>query len=233
MMITPQDSNWPRLTLKALKKQPKQLYYEGDISLITNNNIAIIGAKHASIMGKRSAFNCAKFFSERGYTIVAGLCEGIDTAAHLGSFNQRGKTIAVLATSLEKIHSNREQVQLAHRIVEEGGLLITEYNTPEVRGYRFFERDRLQAAFSQVLIPVQAHLKHNPQTDKNSGTWHTVSFGIEMDRWIYPMLPITQDEKTHPDLYEGIREMEQEGFHMLRNKQDYGWILEKFEGTCE
>ena len=74
-----------------------QIYF-GGIS------IAIVGSRECTDYGFRQAYEFAKELSKKGVCVISGLAEGIDTASHLGAMHQKGTTIAVLGSGLNKIY---------------------------------------------------------------------------------------------------------------------------------
>ncbi|ASA95373.1 hypothetical protein CA592_00050 [Anoxybacillus flavithermus] len=96
---------------------------KGNIDLLRiSNHIAIVGTRHPTEIGKKFARRIAEIFVDNGYGIVSGLAVGIDTEAHIGALDAKGKTIAVLAGGLHSIFP-KENTNLAHRIIENGGYL--------------------------------------------------------------------------------------------------------------
>lgn len=109
-----------------------------------------------------------------GFNIVSGLALGCDTVGHLGALDMNGTTTAVLAHGLDHVYP-KENKYLADKILDNGGLLITEYPINQRPQPRFFiERDRIQAGLSLGTIVIE--------TDLKSGTMKTVGFTIEYGR---------------------------------------------------
>jgi len=97
--------------------------------------------------------------------VVSGLARGIDSAAHTGAIEAKSSTWAVLAHGLAVVPSS--SIELAHRIVEEGGALISEYRPGEPpQRYQFIERDRIQAGLADAVLVVE--------TGTQGGSMHTV-----------------------------------------------------------
>ena len=195
--ITRSSEVYPRL-FRGIANEPTKLYTRGDTSLLNTPCVAIIGTREPTPAGIHTTRQITKWCVSQGYTIVAGLCPGIDTVAHETALNELGHTIAVLASTLRgdihKVHKGNGM--LSSDIVNNGGLLITEYDEPAYAPRRYFERDRLQSALSLVVIPVQA--------GESSGTLHTCSHAINQERSIWLPAPTQSDFETNREKYEGL-----------------------------
>lgn len=152
------------------------LYYKGDINLINNISIAVIGSRNVNEMDEKLAQYISNEISRKGVTVVSGLAVGIDTSAHFGSYKNVGKTIAVLPSGLNVITPSSNNV-LANSILENGGLLVSEYSfNTKATQYTFVKRDRIQAALSDVVLVIKA--------DENSGTMHAVNVAQNSNRFV-------------------------------------------------
>ena len=151
-----EDKEYPPL-LKKIANPPKILYIKGELSK-KEKCFAIVGTRRASSYGKEIAFSIAKDLSEAGLTIVSGMARGIDTFAHKGALEGGGKTIAVLGTGIdEKSIYPKENLNLARKILENKGCLVSEY-PPESPGWKqnFPERNRIIAGLSWGVLVVEA-----------------------------------------------------------------------------
>lgn len=169
-------------SLKSIPDPPTLLFCKGDISLINSQNaVAIVGSRKPTDYGMKAACRLSQIFTEKGFIIVSGLATGIDTAAHTSCLDSGGKTIAVMPCGLDKVYpaSNKE---LAHRILDSGGLLISEYAPASAMQKSYFiERDRLQSGLSQGVIVVE--------TKSDGGTMHTARFALQQGRRLGVMAP--------------------------------------------
>ena len=172
------DEEFPCINPRAKESEkPYLLFYRGDKALLQNlnNNIAVIGLidptdnieeRERKIVGKLISNNLV---------IVSGLAKGCDEIAHRVCVENKAKTIAVLPTSLAKIAPASNRL-LAEEIVENGGVLITEYykeatSRNEAVG-RYIERDRLQALFSKAVIMIASY----KQGEGDSGSRHAMKY---------------------------------------------------------
>lgn len=175
-LITIKDKEYPA-KLKNIYDPPIVLYIKGDINILDNRSIAIIGCRDASEYG----INSAKYFSynlaKKGVNIVSGLAKGIDSYAHIGAINAKGNTIAIIGNGLDSVYP-KENIEIARKILETGGSIITEYplgTKPEKMN--FPARNRIISGISNSVIVVEAKAK--------SGTLITVDFALEQGRDVY------------------------------------------------
>jgi len=154
-------------------EQPVALFYRGDLSLLSkqNINIAVVGLLTPDEDTEVVEKELVSKLVEHGATIVSGLARGCDTVAHKQALCSGGKTVAILPSPLNEILPSANK-DLAEEIVRKGGLLITEYyekskSSMELSG-RYQERDRLQALFSDCVILVASYDKNDSGLDSGS-----------------------------------------------------------------
>ena len=162
---------------KKIKNPPEKIYAIGNLKLLNTYSISIIGSRACSIEGINIAKQFAKDLSEQGLTITSGMALGIYSAAHIGTLEKNGKTIAVLGSGLNNIFP-KENIKLFHDIVNNGGLVISEYPlSAKADSKKFLERNRLVSALSiGVLIVEAAH---------RSGTSVTCKLAFEQGKKVF------------------------------------------------
>ena len=179
--ITILDKEYPQQLLD-LEYPPFVLFYKGDITLLNNELIAVVGSRNYSEYGKRCTIDIVEKLS-RGYVIVSGLAKGIDSIAHIHA----EKTIAVLGNGLNYYYpfENRSLYQK----LQENQLVISEYPlNVKPRKYHFPFRNRIIAALCKSIIVTEASYK--------SGTMTTVNEGLTLNRDIYA-IPYSYDESMN------------------------------------
>lgn len=146
--------------------RPIFLFYKGNINLLSKNNmnIAVIGLLNPDDKIEITEKIVVKEIAKNGCTIVSGLAVGCDSIAHRTALEQGAKTIAILPSPLNNILPVKNK-ELAYAIVEQGGLLITEYydnfkNSMELSS-RYKERDRLQALFCDAIVLAASYAKNS------------------------------------------------------------------------
>ena len=209
-------SFYPNL-LKKIPDPPLVLFVKGALdALLENTNVAIIGTRDPTPTGERVAGKIAKWLGERNWCIVSGLAKGIDAAAHRGAIEAKTKTIAVMATPLDRVYP-AENRELADEILRTGGCWVSELALGKKphRG-SFVQRDRIQSGLSVAVIPVQ--------TDVEGGTMHTVRYAEEQKRLLLCPRPIDQESSLKQ--YAGIRRLIESHRATPFASEQYGEILE-------
>ena len=162
--------------VSSMSKPPKAIFYRGDISILNDQVIAVIGQREASERSIAIAYQIGKILAEHGYTILNGLAIGCDKYAAMGALSQNGKVVGVMPCGLDRTYPASCK-QIAEEIVEKGGCLISQYQEgirPEK--YRFIERDQLQAVLSSKIIVIS--------TKTTGGTMHTISYAVKAGKHI-------------------------------------------------
>lgn len=148
---------------------PIVLYYRGNLEALNRPGIAVIGTREPTRNGIKAGLYFSKELAKRNFNIVSGLALGCDTTGHQGALEAGGFTTAFLATGLDwdSIYP-KENKELAKSIVENNGLLLSEYYIGQQTGrYSFVARDRLQAGLSYATLVIQ--------TGEKGGTLHAVN----------------------------------------------------------
>ena len=172
------DFNSPKYPelLRAITNAPLVLSYRGEVGILNNKCVAVIGTRNPSYMGLKSAYNLGGYLAEIGAIVVSGLARGIDSSAHLGCLAMKGKTIAVLGNGLDTVYPS-ENKTLANRILDDGGLIITESFVKEkASAGSLLLRNQLLVGLSTHVIVVETGVK--------GGTIYTANLGIKAGRKI-------------------------------------------------
>jgi len=169
------DKNFPqhRGIVKESEK-PIFLFYKGDIDLLSieNKNISVIGLLNPEGDIEERERKIVAQFVRNGATIVSGLAFGCDSISHQQALDSNGKTVAILPSPLNNILPARNK-GLAFQIVEEGGLLVTEYGndfkSQMELSSRYKERDRLQALFCDTIVLAASYAQNSAERWKMFG----------------------------------------------------------------
>ena len=167
------DNAYPEC-LRAIHDPPPILIYKGNLAHLSRHAIGIVGARNASLNGRKFAKKLAHDLSAQGYAITSGLARGIDAAAHEGSLDHA--TIACVAGGIDTIYPP-ENKTLFEAVIQQG-LLISE--TPfgiAPQAHYFPRRNRLICGISRGLVVVEAALK--------SGSLITSRLALEQGREVF------------------------------------------------
>lgn len=210
--ITIENNIYPQ-KLKEITNPPKQLYLEGNVQLLNENSIAIIGSRNCSQNGKQLTRKFAYELSKQGLIIISGMAKGIDTIAHEETINAKGKTIAVLGSGFNNIFP-KENSKLYKKILENEGLIISEY-APEVQvqSKQFLERNRIVSGLSIGVLVIEAGYR--------SGTSVTARIAKKQNRKIF-VLPHEINDKYGV----GTNKLIQKGAMLVTSTKD---IIENFK----
>lgn len=155
-------------------ERPIFLFYKGNIDLLSidNKNISVIGLLNPEGDIEERERKIVAQFVKNGATIVSGLAFGCDSISHRQALDSNGTTIAILPSPLNNILPAKNK-SLAFKIVEEGGLLVTEYGndfkSQMELSSRYKERDRLQALFCDTIVLAASYTQNSAERWKIAG----------------------------------------------------------------
>jgi len=164
--------DYPPLLTQAADRPPL-LFRVGDPIGTDDKLIGIVGTRHATEAGRRFAHRLAADLARAGITVVSGMAEGIDSAAHRGALEGGGKTIAVWGTPLDRVYpiTNRG---LAEQIRNQGAIYSEYLPGTESNPSNFPERNRIISGLSEGVIVVEA--------GKKSGALITAQTALDQGR---------------------------------------------------
>lgn len=167
------EEHYP-LPLSSCEDAPPVLSYIGNKKLLRRPGIGIVGARNASLSGRKFTENLARALGDAGQVIVSGLARGIDTAAHEGSLETG--TIAVVAGGIDIIYPP-ENKNLYDRIKERGLVVAESPLGMEPLARHFPRRNRIVSGLSAGVVVIEATLK--------SGSLITARMAAEQGRDVY------------------------------------------------
>jgi len=171
-VLTALDEDFPAL-LKTIYDPPLALYVKGSLAS-GRAPVGIVGTRHPTDYGARSAARLSRELVKAGLAVVSGLAHGIDTIAHEAALKSGGVTWAVLGTGLNTIYPG-ENKKLAEKIVEGGGALVSEF--PMAAGplaVHFPRRNRIISGLSHATVVIEGDFK--------SGSLITAKAALEQGR---------------------------------------------------
>lgn len=208
-IVTLADRAYPQALLE-ISDPPPFLYAKGNIALLNQVSIAVVGSRNASVQGEKNASAFAQALCESGLCIVSGLALGIDGAAHRGALNAvgpyHGATIAVVGTGLDIVYPAKHRT-LAHEIVQKG-LVISEFplGTPS-KPQNFPKRNRIISGLSIGCLVVEANLQ--------SGSQITARMAAEQGREVFAI-----PGSIHSPMAKGCHQLIKQGAKLVDSISD-------------
>lgn len=185
-LVTPAGPEYPAHLLKS-RVVPPVLWVEGTLAPPATPSVAVVGSRHASRRRTELTAEWCELWARSGVSIVSGLAEGIDGAAHAGALAGCGHTVAVLGTEPDRVYPSRHAA-LRDRIVASGGAVVTQFapGTSTHRGH-FPARNVTMAGLADIVVIFQA--------GEDSGSLHTAEAAWLSNRtvWVAPSDPGERD----------------------------------------
>lgn len=170
------DKDYPK-KLKNIYDPPVVLYIKGNKNIFNKKSVAMVGCRMCSKYGEEQAKYFSYNLAKNDIVVVSGLARGIDKYSHIGCLAGKGKTIAVLGCGLNIMYP-LENLEVARKIIETGGVIVSEYPIGEKPNRENFpQRNRIISGLSDYIIVVESKAK--------SGSMITVNFAIEQGKEIY------------------------------------------------
>ena len=215
-VVTLADAAYPQLLLE-IGDPPPLLYCRGRTELLNRPALAMVGSRNATAQGAGNAEQFARSFSASGLTIVSGLAQGIDAAAHRGGLAAEGSTIAVLGTGVDHAYP-RTNATLADEIAARG-LLVSEFPLgTQAFAHNFPRRNRLISGLAQGCLVVEAALA--------SGSLITARSAAEQGREVFAV-----PGSIHSPLSKGCHALIKSGAKLVESAEDVLSELASFRRT--
>lgn len=176
IQLIDQTSIFYPIQLKEISSAPFILFYRGNLEILKNKQLAVVGSRRTTFYGKQVLEKILPSLIHAGLTITSGLAQGIDSLAHQIAIQENSPTIAILGQGLaRKILQKHPNATLAQKILKKNGLIISEYS-PFQEGNRatFPARNRIIAGLSLGTLVVEAGEK--------SGSLITANYALENNR---------------------------------------------------
>ncbi|WP_150305629.1 DNA-processing protein DprA [Pseudomonas saliphila] len=201
-----ESPDYPPL-LREIADPPPVLFVRGNISLLIDPQLAMVGTRHPGPHGAATARAFARSFTESGLVVTSGMALGIDGACHQGALDVAGQTIAVWGTGLENCYPKRHR-RLAEDILANGGALVSEL-APAMGPHasQFPKRNRIISGLSLGTLVVEASL--------NSGSLITARLALEQNREVFAM-----PGSIHNAQARGCHRLLREGATLVETVQD-------------
>lgn len=210
-VITLGDATYPQALLDV-PDPPPLLYAKGRVELLNAAAFAIVGSRNATQQGIAHAEAFGRALSDAGLTIVSGLAQGIDAAAHRGGLAGASSSIAVVGTGLDIVYPAKNR-DLAHELAR-NGCIVSEFaiGTAPVAA-NFPRRNRIISGLSRGCLVVEAALQ--------SGSLITARLANEQGKDVFAM-----PGSIHSPLTKGCHNLIRQGAKLAETAQD---ILEELK----
>ena len=204
-IVTLGDADYPP-TLLETADPPTLLYVRGNVSLLGQRGLAIVGSRNATPQGRQTAESFARTLAGKGYCIISGLALGIDAAAHRGALAAKGPTLAVIGTGADRLYP-AGNLELAQAIVEQGAV-ISEFplGTPPLAA-NFPRRNRIISGLARGVLVVEAA----PQ----SGSLITARLAAEQGREVFAI-----PGSIHSPVARGCHQLIKQGAKLVETAED-------------
>lgn len=171
------DGSYPFL-LREIHDPPITLYVKGNWrECFEAPCVAVVGSRRCSTYGENASQMLSRDLANQGVCIVSGLARGIDTAAHRGAMQAKGKTIAVLGTGIDQSYP-KENAKLIDEILDSGGAIVSQFplGTPPLKE-NFPYRNRVISGLSLGVLVIEA--------SERSGSLITSRLALEQNREVF------------------------------------------------
>lgn len=201
--------------LKHIEDAPPILYIKGKLETLNHPlGISVVGARNASINGRKTASRIAYDLTNNDVLIISGMARGIDSAAHKGAMyakNQQGETLAVLGTGVDIIYPS-ENKGLYQQITEQGAVISEFPLGTEAQTSNFPRRNRIVSALSLGTLVVEA--------TTHSGSLITARLALEQGKDIFAIPGSPQDARAL-----GPNKLIKDGATLVENADDILEVL--------
>jgi DNA processing protein len=157
-LLTWGSPGYPPL-LADIADAPLVLYVAGEVTPLSLPQLAIVGSRNPTALGRDTAMQFARQLSRAGLVVTSGLALGIDAAAHRGALSVGAPTVAVVGRGLDAVYP-AENAGLARAIIESGGALVSDLpiGTPPLK-HHFPRRNRILSGLATGTLVVEAALR--------------------------------------------------------------------------
>lgn len=203
------DPEYPE-NLRAAEDAPPIIYVRGQINCLRQPlSLSIVGARNASLNGRKLASQISCELTSQGIMIVSGMARGIDTAAHKGAMfalNRSGNTVAVLGTGIDIAYPAENQ-KLCEQIAGQGAVISEFPLGTEPSAGNFPCRNRIVSALTDGTLVVEASL--------HSGSLITARLALEQGRDVFAVPGFPTDERSA-----GPNKLIKDGAFLVENAED-------------
>jgi DNA processing protein len=211
-VVTREDAEYPK-HLREIYDPPLALYVRGSLGEGDPHAVAIVGSRRTTLYGQEMARKLAYQLARVGVTVVSGAARGIDTCAHRGALQAKGRTVAVLGCGVDVAYPP-ENKELLGQIAAKGGAVVSEFPMGTKPDRQTFPmRNRVISGWSLGVLVVEANAR--------SGALITAGFAAEQGRQVFAV-----PGRADSALSKGSNHLIKDGAKLTEDVED---ILSEFE----
>ncbi|SFP17238.1 DNA-processing protein DprA [Salibacterium halotolerans] len=208
------DSYYPKL-LDLTEEAPRFLFMRGNINLINQHCISVVGTRNPTLDGEKKANSLASFLGKREMVVTSGLAKGIDTAAHKGALQNNFETIGVLGTPLNRYYPKENEY--LQRDIGTHNLLISQFSpSSTIHRWNFPMRNGVMSGLSLATVIIEA--------GETSGSLIQANYAIKQGRVVF----IPQSALDNSDLNWPKKYIEKDGVYTFSKISELINTLEDF-----
>src|SRR5579863_1348401 len=174
-LVSRADPEYPQ-TLLQIYDPPTLLYVRGDVHVLNQPSISIVGTRRPTLYGTQMAERLGREIAARGVVVVSGMARGIDAIAHQGAMTVNGRAIGVLGTGVNVCYP-KENKKLYEKVLERGAIMsefpLGTHPAPE----NFPIRNRIVAGMPLGVVVVEGA--------QYSGSLITARLAMEFGREVF------------------------------------------------
>ena len=201
-LVTLLDPEYPAHLL-TIHQRPPFLFYRGHLDSDDARSVAVVGTRKPSAEGLRRATDIAAGLARQGTTVVSGLAEGVDRAAHTAALSEGGRTVAVIGTGILRYYppANRE---LQERIGSEHLVISQFWPDTAPTKHTFPMRNAVMSGYAAATVVVEAAYR--------SGARMQARLALEHGRPVFLLRSLMD--------HDWARDYAQRGAHVVRDAED-------------
>lgn len=213
-LVALNSEHYPEL-LKQISNPPPLLYVRGNVSLLNQPQLGMVGSRNTSRQGCENAFRFSREFALAGFTITSGLALGIDAECHRGALAAEGKTLAVLGTGVDRVYPRANHSLFDEMVSTNRSAVMSEFPLgTRPQPPLFPQRNRIISGMSLGVLVVEAALK--------SGSLITARCAMEQGREVFAI-----PGSIHNSGSKGVNALIQQGAKLVSTAAD---VMEEFQG---